>query len=69
MFPCAPTSMPPATIGCALTPWVCTPKHPPLYTHVPMAEGGMAVLRGAVTPGKGWDAPALPLPTLCWPKG
>lgn len=59
--PCPPLSVPPHH-GFA-------PPSTHLYTHVPMARGGMAVLRGAVTPGRGWDVSALPPPVLCWAKG
>lgn len=36
-FPVRPCPHPLPTIVCAPTPWVCTPKHPPLHTHMPIA--------------------------------
>lgn len=62
MFPCAPMSTPPDTISCALTPWVCTPKHPPLYTHVPVGLGWHGCAKGCCYPRQrlGCPSPATP---------
>lgn len=66
MCTCAHVSMPPATTGCTPTPWHCTPKHPPLYTH---GQGWHGCAKGCSYPRQSWDAPALPPPHCAGPRG
>lgn len=66
---CAPVSTPPAH-HCLCPHTMGLHPQAPTFTH-PRAHsrGGMAVPRGAVTPGKGWDVSALPPPCCAGPRG